>query len=49
LPGEDSALEPVIAALSGDLTTPQAISRLHEIAGALNKFTGPAKKPAMRA
>ena len=39
----------VVAALSDDLNTPLAISKLHEMAGALNKSTEPAEKPAIRA
>ena len=39
----------LIAALSDDLNTPLAISRLHEMAGSLNKSTDPARKAAIGA
>ena len=38
--GYDEVPTPVLAALKDDLNTPQAISHLHELAGALNKATG---------
>ena len=52
--GETSAAagEPavsVVAALSDDLNTPLAISKLHEMAGALNKADDPSEKIAIRA
>ena len=39
----------VVAALSDDLNTPLAISRLHEMAGVLNKSTDVAEKAVIRA
>lgn len=41
--------ESVVAALSDDLNTPLAISKLHEMAGALNKSDDPSEKIAIRA
>ena len=37
--GDDAVPTPLLAALKDDLNTPQAISHLHEMAGALNRAT----------